>query len=57
LRLYKCDVLVFKVWGFKFSLCRYSAGNTVATGARVTSVLGKICHPGPGKTIPTFPEL
>ena len=32
-------------------------GNTTATGARVTSVLGKICHPGPGKTIPTFEPL
>lgn len=33
------------------------AGNTVATGARSTSVLGKICHPGRGKTIPTFQAL
>ena len=32
-------------------------GNTIATGARVTSVLGKICHPGPGKTIPIFEPL
>lgn len=33
------------------------AGNTVATGARSTTVLGKICHPGPGKTIPAFQAL
>ena len=34
------------------------AGNTpAATGARSTSVLGKICHPGLGKTIPTFEAI
>jgi len=34
-----------------------SCGNTLATGARELSVLGKICHPGAGKSIPSFPRL
>ena len=34
-----------------------SCGNTLATGARELSVLGKICHPGAGKSIPSFPKL
>ena len=32
-------------------------GNSHATGAKELSVLGKICHPGLGKAIPTFEAL
>ena len=34
-----------------------SCGDTLATGAQELSVLGKICHPGVGKGIPSFPKL